>query len=342
MSRRGEKRMSKVQLEETRIRAVRMSERGMSSDEIASVIGCGRSTVFGWLAAYRKSGQDGLRVKIASGRPTKLSAEQEAELYAMLKKNPQQLEFDFALWTRKMVRDLVVRKFGIELTLPSVGNLLRRMGMSPQRPLVRAYEQNPEAVQRWKLREFPAIKDEAAAQGASVFFADEAGIRSDYHSGTTWAPVGRTPVILGTGNRVSVNMASAVSARGALHFMLFEGSMNAARFIEFLKMLLHDAGGKIFVIVDRSPAHTAKKVSEFVESTEGQLRLFFLPPYSPELNPDEWIWKSVKHDSVGKIIAKGKADLVRAANRALERLKQTPQAVAAFFKDPDLSYIFNS
>jgi hypothetical protein len=191
-------------------------------------------------------------------------------LYALLKKNPQQLEFDFGLWTRKMVAELVMSRFNVDLSLVSVGRLLRRMGMSPQRPIVRAYEQNPEAVLRWKTEEYPTIRAEAAAQGASVFFADEAGIRSDYHSGTTWAPVGKTPVVYGTGNRVSVNMASAVSTQGALHFMLFEGNSNAVTFIEFLEKLLHDIEGKIFLIVDGAPAHKAKAVAEFVKSTEGR------------------------------------------------------------------------
>jgi transposase len=316
-----------------------MADTGMRAEDIAAALECGRSTVFGWLAAYRNGGKESLKVKVASGRPTKLSPQQEATLYALLKKSPQQLEFDFGLWTRKMVAELVLRRFDVELSPVSVGRLLRRMGMSPQRPIVRAYEQDPEAVRRWKTEEYPAIRAEAAAQGASVFFADEAGIRSDYHSGTTWAPVGETPVVYGTGNRVSVNMASAVSARGALHFMLFEGSLNAMTFIEFLEKLLHDIEGKIFLIVDGLPVHKAKAVTEFVKSTEGRLRLIFLPPYSPELNPDEWVWKNVKHDNVGKSVVKGKADLMEAATRALERLKMAPQKVLAFFRDPHLSYI---
>jgi hypothetical protein len=173
----------------------------------------------------------------------------------------------------------------------SVGRLLRTMGLSPQRPLHRAYQQNPEAVQRWKDEEFPAIRATAKAEGATIYFADEAGIRSDYHSGTTWAPVGKTPVVRNTGARYSVNMISAISVQGALRFTVREGTVNAGVFIDFCKRLLHDSDGPVYVVVDGHPSHRAKITTKFVASTDGRLKLFFLPGYSPELNPDEWVWK---------------------------------------------------
>ena len=142
-----------------------------------------------------------------------------------------------------MVRQVIRREFKIALSVVSVGRLLRTMGLSPQRPLYRAYQQNPEAVQRWKDEQFPAIRKQAKAEGATIYFADEAGIRSDYHAGTTWAPVGRTPVVKATGARFSLNMLSAVSAQGALRFMVHEGTVNAAVFIDFCKRLLRDAAG---------------------------------------------------------------------------------------------------
>jgi transposase len=160
------------------------------------------------------------------------------------------------------------------------------MGLSPQRPLWRAYQQNPEAVARWKQEEYPAIAA-AAAAGATIYFADEAGIRSDYHAGTTWAPVGQTPVVKATGARFSVNMISAVTTKGALRFAVFDGTTTARTFIAFCKRLLHDAPGPVYLIVDRHPSHRAKAVSTYVASTAGKLTLFFLPGYSPELNPDE-------------------------------------------------------
>jgi transposase len=163
------------------------------------------------------------------------------------------------------------------------------MGLSPQRSLHRAYQQNPEAVQRWKEQEFPAIRAAAKAEGATIYFADEAGIRSDYHAGTTWTPVGKTPVVRNTGARFSVNMLSAVSAQGALRFTVHEGTITAKVFIDFCRRLLHDTDGPVYVVVDGHPNHRAKATTEFVASTDGRLKLFFLPGYSPELNPDEWV-----------------------------------------------------
>src|SRR3954462_16033381 len=179
---------------------------------------------------------------------------------------------EFALWTREMVREVIRREFGVALSVVSVGRLLRTMGLSPQRPLHRAYEQNPDAVARWKTEDYPAIRAQAAAEGATIYFADEAGIRSDYHSGTTWAPIGRTPVVRATGARFSVNMLSAVSAQGALRFMIHEGTVNAAVFIDFCKRLLRDRPGPVYLVVDGHPAHRARATIEFVASTAGRLK----------------------------------------------------------------------
>ena len=185
----------------------------------------------------------------------------------------------------------------------------------------------------------PAIRAEAEAAGATVYFADEAGVRSDYHAGTTWSPVGQTPVVKNTGSRFSVNMISAVSAKGALRFAVYEGNTTAATFIDFCKRLLHDAAGPVYLIVDGHPAHRATATKEFAASTEGRLRLIYLPGYSPELNPDEWVWKNVKHDRIGKTGVTSKQDLKSKAIGALRRLQKRPGLVRAFFSDPHLRYI---
>jgi transposase len=287
--------------EEERVRAVQLMESGRSPEMVAEFLGVSRSSVFDWQKKYREGGPAALSTKFASGRPTVLSDTQMMILYSMIVgKDPRQYSFGFALWTRKLVADLIEQKFGVRLSLPTVGRILKKLGMSPQCPLYRAYQQDPEKVRIWKEETYPAIRAEAAEAGATIFFADEAGIRTDHHAGTTWAPVGRTPVVVATGERKSVNMISAVSPRGHLHFDLFEGSMNAARFIEFCKKLAHDCPTPVFLVVDGSSAHTAKIVKDYVLSTEGRLRLFFLPPYSPELNPDEWVWKNVKRDRIKK------------------------------------------
>lgn len=327
-------------LEALRMRAVDQVAAGAHPEDVADVLGLHRKTVYGWLARYREGGKEALRAKPVPGRPRKLLGPQIARLYGLIVgRDPRQLSFAFALWTREMVRQVIRREFGVALSVVSVGRLLRTMGLSPQRPLHRAYQQNPEAVARWKDEEFPAIRAAAKTTGATIYFADEAGIRSDYHSGTTWAPVGRTPVVPNTGARFSINMLSAVSAQGALRFMVHEGTVNADVFVDFCKRLLRDTDGPVYLVVDGHPAHRAKATTKFVASTDGRLTLVFLPGYSPELNPDEWVWKNVKHDRIGKTGVTSKADLKTKAIGALRRLQKLPALVRAFFADPHLRYI---
>jgi len=248
--------------------------------------------LFRWQQKYDQGGPVALETKKTPGPASRLSRTQLSKLYAIITgSDPRQLELDFGLWTRKIIRELIRREFGVKLSEVQVGRLLKDMGLSPQRPLYRAYQQDPERVEEWKKSTYPKIRKLAAGEGASIFFADEASIRTDHHAGTTWAPTGQTPVVITTGERKSVNMVSAISPRGELRFRVQEGKMNAGKFIDFLKALLGSVPGKIFLIVDGHPVHKARKVSEFVkEKADGRLSIFFLPPYSPDLNPDEWVW----------------------------------------------------
>lgn len=327
-------------LEVLRLRAVEQVGAGAHPEDVAAVLGLHRKTVYGWLAKYREGGKGALLARPVPGRPPKLAGPQLARLYALIVgTDPRQMQFEFALWTREMVREVIRREFGVALSVVSVGRLLRKLGLSPQRPLHRAYQQNPEAVERWKREEYPAIRAAAEQEGATIYFADEAGIRSDYHAGTTWSPVGQTPVVKNTGARFSVNMISAVSAKGALRFAVYEGSTNAKAFINFCRRLLHDAPGPVYLIVDGHPAHRATATKQFAATTAGRLKLIFLPGYSPELNPDEWVWKNVKHDRLGKTGVTSKDDLKSKAVGALRRLQKRPRLVRAFFADPRLRYI---
>jgi len=327
-------------LEAMRLRAVDAVESGVHPEDVAASLGMGRGTVYGWLAKYREGGREALKARPVPGRPPKLSGEQMRRLYTLITgADPRQLEFEFALWTREMVRELIRREFRVSLSAVSVGRLLRTLGLSPQRPLWRAWQADPEAVQRWKDEEFPAIRAAAKAEGATIYFGDEAGIRSDYHAGTTWALVGQTPVVKATGARHSLNMISAVTAHGLLRFSTYTGSFTAARFIEFCKKLLHDAAGLVYLVVDGHPTHRAQLVKDFVASTDGALQLFVLPAYSPQLNPDEWVWKNVKHDRVGRTSVTGADEFKSKIVGALRRLQKMPHIVRAFFADPDLRYI---
>lgn len=277
-----------------------MIETGSRPEVVADVFGFGRSSVFRWLHDYRLSGSDALHTKRTRGPDAKLSDTQLWRLFTLLEgANPRRLGFEFGLWTRAMVCELIRREFGMRLSLVTVGRVLKRIGMSPQKPLYRAYQQDPDRVTEWKQRTYPRIRAEAARLGASVFFADEASVQTDFHTGTTWAPIGRTPVVTATVERKAIKMVSAISPRGHLRFQITEGKMEAQNFIAFCKHLLTGADTPIFLIVDGSSLHTARIVKEYVRSTDGNLSLFFLPPYSPELNPDEWIWRNVNTTRIG-------------------------------------------
>lgn len=340
MGRKGEKRIPRRSLEDTRTLAISALRKGMHAEDVADLYDVGRSTVYKWRKEFEENGPAALVVKNAPGRTPRLSQQQREQVRKwIVGRDPRQLQFDFALWTRQMVRELIKREFGVEYTPQAVGSILRDMGLSPQRPLVRAYEQNPELVSRWKEEEYPAIVKAAKAAGGKVFFCDEAGIRTDYHSGTTWAPVGQTPIVRGTGDRKSVNMISAVSPRGELHFSFLSGNLNSEMFINYLKMLMHDIPEPIFLIVDGYGSHKSKETLDFVKSTEGRLNLFFLPPYSPELNPDEWVWKSIKHDWVGKTASRTIVELRNGIIKAVAALQSGADNVLGFFRDPDLAYI---
>src|ERR1017187_5712255 len=231
------------------------------------------------LARYRSSGWGALQARALKGRPMKVQAAQMRWLYRTVTgKSPLQFRFEFALWTREMIRVLLREQFDLKLSVASVGRLLKQLGLSCQRPLFRAIKQDPKRVRRWLKQEYPLIRRQARAVGADIYFGDEAGVRSDNHAGTTWGIKGQTPVVRSTGQRSSVNMISAVSARGHMRFMVAKGRVNGAVFVEFLKRLMHSAAQPIFLILDGGSYHRSRLVKDYVASLNGKLRLFFLPP----------------------------------------------------------------
>ncbi len=192
-------------------------------------------------------------------------------------------------------------------------------------------------MERWREREYPKIAARAKREGATIFFADESGIRSDHHAGTMWARIGQTPVIKATGARYGFTMLSAVSAHGQFRFMTIEGRVNAQVFREFLRRLIVGMDRKVFLVVDGHPAHKAKLVPEFVRANAERLELFFLPPYSPELNPDELVWAHVK-TRVAKAAVQTKDGLKSMVDRTLHRLQKLPAIVSGFFQAPTCRY----
>ena len=326
-------------LTELRKRAVAQVQAGESPEVVARVFGVSRQAMYGWLARYRQGGWGALEARKRGGRPAKLDAQALRWLYRTVTgKNPRQLQFPFALWTAGMVATLIRHRFGIALSRSAVSRLLGQLGLSAQRPLWRAYQQDPAKVERWLQAEYPKIAAQAKRQHAQIFFGDEAGIRSDAHAGTTWAPRGQTPIVSTTGARFGLNLISAVSPRGELRFMGTKGRVGAQVFIEFLRRLLHDIPGGLFVIVDGHPAHKAKLVQRFVASVAPRLHLFLLPPYSPELNPDEWVWNDLKNNGIGRMMITGPADLKREVLSHLRHLQKSPALIQSFFQAPTTKY----
>lgn len=262
-----------------------------------------------------------------------------SELARMLRDNtPDQQRFGFGLWTLHLIGELIEREFHWSPSMPTLIKLMRLLGFTPQRPLRRAWQRDEVLVETWRQSEFPAIAARAKARGATVLFGDEAGIRSDYHTGTTWAPAGRTPIVRATGARFSLQMLSAISAMGELHFMLYEGRVDAQVFIRFLQQLMLGRTRPVILVVDGHPIHHAKVVRDYVESTNGQLELVHLPPYSPHLNPDEQVWKNVKAQ-VSKKLPHNKFDLREMVNQAFAYLAERSHIIIGFFKHPDCRYI---
>jgi len=339
MAKRDARNLDHKTLEEIRIRAVEQVQSGESPEDVIRVLGFSRSCIYTWLARYRTGGWGALKAKALVGRPLKISGQQMKWLYTAITQNsPLQYRFEFALWTRDMIQLLLQEKFGLHLSLSSVGRLLKQLGLSCQRPLFRAIEQDPRRVELWKRQEFPAIQALAKQEQAEIWFGDESGIRSDYHAGTTWGAKGHTPVAPHTGNRFSLNMLSVVNARGQLRFMVHEGRLNGAVFIEFLKRLMYKSPRPIFLVLDGYSAHKSRPVREYVESLDGRLRLFFLPPYSPELNPDEQVWNHVKNHGIGRMVVAGKDHLRLLVQAKLRRIQKIRSLVQSFFRLPDTQY----
>jgi transposase len=319
-------------LTELRKRGVAAIQSGESPTLVAAALGVNLRSVFRWLADYRRGGWDRLTAHKRGGRPPKLDGVALRWIYkAVSDKNPLQFKFPFALWTAAMVQTLIAERFEVHLSHSSVCRLLIQLGLTAQRPLWRAYQHDPKAVERWLKKDYPAIRRRAKRENAQIFFADEAGVRSDYHSGTTWGQRGHTPVVSSTGARFGVNLISAISAHGQLRFMLTKGRVTAAVFIEFLKRLLVNATTPIYVIVDGHPTHRAKSVARFVAASEGKLALFLLPPYSPELNPDEYVWNDLKAHGTGRKLITSLSQLRKTVVSHLRQLQKLPALVRSFF-----------
>jgi|SRR5271169_1076719 len=326
-------------LTELRKRAVNSVQEGQSPELVAKALGINRVTIYGWLARYRDGGWGALDASKRGGRPPKMDAKSIEWVYrTVTTKNPLQLKFTYALWTAKIIGQVIYKRFGMTLSKASVCRLLGQLGLTPQRPVWRAYQQKPEAVQEWLEKEYPRIQSMARRMKAQIFFGDEAGVRSDHHAGTTWAIKGKTPIVSSTGARFGLNMISAVSAQGEFRFMVVKGRVASAQFIEFIKRLIQGTKRMIFLIVDGHPSHKSRKVANYIKTIKKRFRLFFLPPYSPELNPDERVWNDLKNNGVGRQEISSPEQLHGAVISHLRFIQKSPDRVRGYFNNETTKY----
>lgn len=332
-------------LEEIRKMAVERVREGEAPSAVIASYGFCRTTIYKWLrqAAGPGKGLRALAARPATGRPRTLTPAQERQVFRWINgKNPLQYGFDFGLWTRRIVRDLVAMRFGVSLSLASVGALLARLGLTAQKPLQRAYQRDPEAIARWQRETYPALARQAKAETAEIYFWDESGFRADSVQGKTWAPIGQTPVVQVPGQRQSVSAASAVSARGAFWFVTYPGALNGELFVALLKKLMRRRRKPLHLVLDGLPAHKTKVVKTYVASTQGRLTLHFLPGYAPDLNPDERVWSHAKRTgNARRPLQKGEKLEQRVAAQLAE-IGNNPKLVRSFFKHPSVAYISDS
>lgn len=325
-----------------RKQAIRLMKAGKTQQEIADNFGVHLNTVGSWWRNYQKEGKKALHVKkrgLKSGQGRLLTAEQEKEIQKMIiDKTPDQLKLPFVLWDRKAVKELIQSQYGVNVAIRTIGDYLLRWNFSPQRPVKRAYEQQPKAVQRWLDEVYPEIQIKAKQEDADIHWGDETGFRNDHHYGRGYSPRGKTPVVHLSAKRVRMNMISSITNQGKVRFMIYSKSMNAQVLIKFLKRLIKSSDRKIFLILDNLKVHHAILVREWLEGKEDELEIFFLPSYSPELNPDEYLNNDIKQGIHSKTLFRDEKSLKKGVLSHMRMLQKMPERVMNYFKHPKIAY----
>jgi transposase len=309
---------------------------------VIAAYGFNRTTIYKWLKAALQPGVGikALRSTKATGRPRSLTPGQEKQVLRWVNgRDPRQYGLDFGLWTRAVVAELIHKKFGVGLGLTAVGELLAKLGLTPQKPLQRAYQRDPQAIEKWQRETYPAIATQAKSEGAEILFWDESGFRADTVHGKTWGIRGQTPVVQRPGQRQSVSAASAVNSRGAFWFCVYQGALNAELFIELLQQMMKGRKKLVHLVLDSLPAHKKANVREYVQSTEGKLSLHFLPGYAPDLNPDELVWSHVKRTGTARRPLQAGEKLDVRIGTELHAVRRNPKLVRSFFRAPSVAYI---
>lgn len=337
------RKLSREALRERRQQVVRAFKRGQSKRAISRDLGVSYSAVCETIWKFERDGASALTPKTRGRREgggRMLTDDQAAQVRRMIcEKRPEQLKMAFALWTRPAVMALIERECGITLSIRAVGNYLARWGFTPQQPIKRAYEQSAPAVKAWLEDTYPAIAARAKAEDAEIHWGDETAVVNTDVRGRGYAPKGKTPIAMAVGGtREKLSMISTVTNQGKTRWMIIDGAFNSDRLIEFLEALIKDAPRKVFLILDNLGVHHSKPVKAWLAEHRASMEAFYLPSYSPELNPDERLNASLKHALGSRVAMRTKARLKGATEAHMTELEATPERVQAFFRDPRVKY----
>jgi transposase len=334
--------LSREARHERRVQVIRLRKAGRTYDEIAAQTGLSRTGVFDICKRHEAGGAKALRDAPGGRQPGDkrlLSAEQEREVQRLIRdRTPDQLKMVYALWTRQAVAELIRDRFGIGLPVRTMGEYLKRWGFTPQKPMRRAYEQSPAAVRKWLDEQYPVIAASAKVEGAEIHWGDETGLRSDDVRGRSFAPQGRTPVVRVNSKRHGLSIISTVTNKGTMRWKIFDGALNADILIDFMKRLIRDAGRKVYLILDNLRVHHSKLVKAWLAEHKHEIEVFYLPSYSPELNPDEMANADLKQAVTKLAPARTKLQLVKAAARHLRGVQRQPERIKSYFEYKPVRY----
>jgi len=327
---------------ENRKQIIRLRKQGIPNKVVAEGLGITERHASKIWQTYLKEGDASIKIGIRGrrkGEKRVLTPEQEKELRKILTdKTPDQLKLPFALWTRESIRLLIKQQYGFEIPLRTITDYLKRWGFTAQKPIKRAYEQNPAAVQKWLEEDYPAIKSKAKQENAEIYWGDETGIQNDAYLVKGFAPKGNTPVINLNVNKSRINMVSAISNQGKVRFMLYEDTMTADRLIQFMTRLVKDANRKVLLILDNLRVHHSKRVKAWLKKNQEKIEIYYLPSYSPELNPDEYLNGDLKRRVHSGKPARSKNELKNKTRSFMRTLQKRPHHVKSYFKHHRVAY----
>lgn len=327
---------------ELRKQIVRLRKSGVANRDVAQIVGMSETYASTIWSNYKKGGIEAIKPGKRGrrkGEQRVLNFEQERAVQKMLvDKAPNQLKLPFALWTRDAVRLAIKKLYGIDLPLRTMSDYLKRWGFTPQKPTKRAYEQDPAKLKAWLKQSFPEIAARAKKEKAEIHWGDETGVNNEAYNARGFAPKGRTPVVDLNAKKSSINMISSITNQGKVRFMLYRENMNSKVLIKFLSRLIKDVKTKIFLILDNHRVHHSKVVSDWLKVHQKKIEVFFLPPYAPEYNPDEYLNSNLKQKIRSGVPSRNQGDLEKKTRSFMKTLQRRPNHVKNYFKHPLVKY----